>query len=75
MMKKKRTPQANPEVEMMTVSDLAVSLRISVRSVWRQVSSGKLPPPIHVGRQARWPVKTIQKWFSDLQSDNESSPN
>ena len=75
MIKKQRTPKANPEVEMMTVSDLATNLRISVRSVWRQVSSGKLPPPIHVGRQARWPVKTILDWLSDRQSDNESSPN
>lgn len=50
-------------VQMLTASDVAKRLRISVRGVWRQVSTGRIPEPVYVGRLARWPLATIKEWM------------
>ena len=53
----------NDNLQMLTASDVAERLRISVRGVWRQVSIGRIPAPIYVGRLARWPLTTIKEWM------------
>lgn len=69
MAKTKRKVVVRNELDMMTVEDLAECLRISVRGVWRQVSSSKLPRPVYIGSLARWPVATIKEWIArDCQS-------
>ncbi len=72
MPKNKRAARVQPEIELMTVEDLAMSLRVSVRSVWRQVSQGKLPRPVYVGNLARWPVAAVQSWLKQEFQDNHN---
>ena len=61
MIEKQRATKS--DIQMLTAQELADSLRISVRSVWRQVSIGKIPEPTYVGRLARWPLPIIKDWM------------
>jgi predicted DNA-binding transcriptional regulator AlpA len=49
---------------LVTVTDLAEFLKLSVRSIWRNVSAGLIPKPIHVGSAARWRPTDIQGWLN-----------
>ncbi len=53
------------EFRLLTVDDLAGMLQISVRGIWRQVSTGDLPKPIYIGRLARWRPSVIQDWLEN----------
>lgn len=63
MMQGSQSTPANDEVQMLTADDVAERLRISVRGVWRQVSTERLPKPVYIGRLARWPLTTIKDWM------------
>ena len=63
MIPEHRPITTNDNLQMLTASDVAERLRISVRGVWRQVSTGRMPAPIYVGRLARWPQATIKDWM------------
>lgn len=43
--------------------DLARTLNISVRSVWKLVADGELPAPIRLGRSTRWREHDIARWL------------
>ena len=45
---------------LLTVQDVAAKLAISVRQVWRLVSSGDLPRPIALGGSTRWSKRVIE---------------
>lgn len=65
-------PSQDHDVHMLTATEVAERLRISVRGVWRQVSTGRLPEPIYVGRLARWPLSTLKSWMEQgCPSNNE----
>jgi predicted DNA-binding transcriptional regulator AlpA len=47
---------------MLTVKQVARRLRVSIRSVWRRVQSGRLPPPLYPWpRVPRWPREAIEQ--------------
>jgi len=48
---------------MLTVKEIAERLRISERSVRRQVSRKLIPQPIYIGRLARWRLGTFLEWM------------
>lgn len=48
---------------MLTVVDLSHHLQISVRSVWRLKSAGKLPTPVEIGGCVRWNAEAIRQWI------------
>lgn len=52
---------ANP-AELMTVGDVARSLRLSVRATWRANAAGVLPRPLKVGRATRWRSEEMTAW-------------
>ena len=52
---------ANP-AELMTVGDVARSLRLSVRATWRANAAGFLPRPLKVGRATRWRSEEMTAW-------------
>lgn len=45
------------------VEQLAAALGISKVSIFRLISSGKLPRPAKLGRINVWPVQEIQSWL------------
>jgi excisionase family DNA binding protein len=45
--------------KLLTAKDVAELLRISVRTVWRLVSTGAIPGPIKIGAATRWRADDI----------------
>ena len=45
--------------EFVTAQELAVVLRVCLRTVWRWHAEGKLPPPFRVGRVIRWRTRDV----------------
>jgi predicted DNA-binding transcriptional regulator AlpA len=54
------------KIECLLVSarDVAKLLSVSVRSVWRQESGGRLPRSVSVGRLRRWRRQEIIDWVA-----------
>ncbi|MCH8854261.1 MAG: helix-turn-helix domain-containing protein [Planctomycetes bacterium] len=48
--------------ELMTVGDVARSLRLSIRATWRANAAGFLPRPLKVGRATRWRSEELTAW-------------
>ena len=49
---------------LISTRDLAGELRISIKTVIRLVQAGKLPAPLYIGRQMRWPRAEIMEWIA-----------
>ncbi len=49
--------------ELLTVRDVARSLRLSVRATWRASAAGLLPRPLKVGRATRWRSVELTAWI------------
>ncbi len=49
---------------MLNVNDLAALLRVSVRTVWRLRSAGRLPKPVEIGGSIRWNEDTVRDWIA-----------
>lgn len=49
-----------PEIQLLTVREVATMLSISLRSVWRAVAAGDLPKPIRIRGSARWLLSEIK---------------
>ncbi|MFC1636131.1 helix-turn-helix transcriptional regulator [Planctomycetota bacterium] len=50
-------------LELCTAKELAEMLSLSVRTVWRLRSAGKLPQPVMVGGSCRWRVSDIEGYL------------
>lgn len=50
---------------MMTAEELAETLCISLRQVWRLKAKGDLPKPVTIGRNVRWRRTDILKWIEE----------
>ncbi len=48
---------------MMTAGEIADTLQISVRTVWRLKSTGSLPESVNIGRAVRWKRTDILEWI------------
>lgn len=49
--------------QLLTVHDLAKRLKVSIRTIWRMRTDGRLPPPLQWGTIIRWPQPTIDAWL------------
>ena len=49
--------------ELLTVTGVAQSLKVSVRQVWKMHSAGTLPAPIKLGRCVRWRASELARWL------------
>ena len=47
---------------------VAALLGISLRTVWRLISAGELPKPVHVGRQASLFASEVNAYLAKLKS-------
>lgn len=50
---------------LLTARDVSKQLQVSVRTVWRLRSAGKLPKPVEVGGAVRWRNDEFQKWVAE----------
>ena len=50
---------------LISAERVAVLLGISKRTLWRLLSSGKLPEPIRLGGIIRWNAGDIEEWVKD----------
>ncbi len=62
-MKKSQYSLIPPDIRLLKASEVAQLLRVSIRTVWRLVSAGKLPKPVYVGRLARWSVANLKDFL------------
>jgi predicted DNA-binding transcriptional regulator AlpA len=50
---------------LVTAAELAEMLRVSKRTLWRQVSARQVPQPVRIGAAVRWRLEEIKKWIAD----------
>lgn len=53
----------NQTCQLLSAKELAKRLSISVRSVWRYRSSGRLPKPVQIAGAIRWRLSDIEQWI------------
>ena len=51
------------ESKLLTIDQIASFLQCSQRSVYRLSESGVIPPPMKLGRLARWDPRIIDDWL------------
>jgi predicted DNA-binding transcriptional regulator AlpA len=60
-----------PLEPLLSIGELAETLRVSRRSVERMRSAGKLPKPdLHVGKMPRWTAAVLRQWIADQSAKN-----
>ena len=60
--------------QLLTINDVAEILKISQRSIWRLVASGKLVAPLRVGGSIRWKREDIREWIDSGCEPKEPKP-
>lgn len=40
-------------------------LKVSSRTLWEMQATGRMPPPVRIGRAVRWSLDTLKKWIED----------
>jgi excisionase family DNA binding protein len=53
-----------PSFILLSARTLAKRLGLSVRTLWRLRSGGKLPPPVRLGGAVRWRAADIDAWVA-----------
>jgi len=46
------------------VNDIGVILKCSLRTVYRLIDSGRMPPPVRLGGLIRWSPAVIDEWLA-----------
>lgn len=54
----------NESVLLLTAREVANLLRISLRTLWRLKSAGRLPEPVRLGAALRWRVTDLQAFLA-----------
>ena len=50
---------------LITATEVAQMMQISVRTLWRLVSAGQVVQPIRIGRNTRWRLREVEQWIAD----------
>ena len=53
---------------LLNVRQVAETLGVSERSVWRWSATGILPPGIKIGASVRWSEESIRQWVTKRKS-------
>jgi excisionase family DNA binding protein len=64
MIDKKQTASSEAPSLLLSAKTLAKRLEVSVRTLWRLRSSGKLPEPVRIGGVIRWRTADIDAWVA-----------
>lgn len=49
---------------LIDVRELSRMLKVGIRTVWRLLSSRKIPEPIRVGSSVRWRYQEVVEWIN-----------
>jgi len=49
---------------LIDTSQAAKLLRVCEKTVWTMYTTGKMPPPIRIGRAVRWPYEELRAWVA-----------
>ncbi len=60
---------ANTASALIPLSEVARLLSVSVRTIYRLVAEGELPPPLKVGRASRFEAKDVQRYLDKLRRE------
>jgi len=63
-------PEVNPRQDgsdrlLLSANQVAELLGVSVRTLWRLLSAGKLPAPVRLGGSVRWRNADIRQWIDE----------
>ena len=53
------------ERRLLNAKELAGMLNMSERSLWRNLSAGKIPEPVRIGGSTRWRHEEIDRWIAN----------
>jgi excisionase family DNA binding protein len=67
-----QTPQIIVPPLLLSAQILAKRLGVSVRTLWRLRTSGKLPQPVRLGGAIRWRATEIDAWIAAGCPDREA---
>lgn len=48
--------------QLLAVRDVANTLKVSPRQIWKLLSSGRMPAPLRLGRSVRWRSEDIDEF-------------
>lgn len=60
---------------LISADQVALMLGTSKRTVWRLLSAGRLPTPVHIGRSTRWRLDEINGWIDSGCPQGDNCPN
>ena len=49
----------------LSADEVAATLGVSVRQIWRMASAGKLPKPRLIGCRRRWDRAELEQWWAE----------
>ena len=59
-------PRIAPKNQLfITPRQLAVMLQVSIRTLWRWRSAGRLPAPVRLGGAVRWRLDDVTRWIDE----------
>jgi excisionase family DNA binding protein len=58
------TSRVRDEPILVRAAELARMLNISLRTLWRLNSAGRLPRPLRLGTSVRWRLDEVNQWIS-----------
>ncbi len=50
---------------MMDVKEMARFLHISIVTLYKLISLGRVPAPVKLGRRTLWPVENVKAWVAE----------
>ena len=50
---------------LITAAQVAEMLNVSLRTLWRLKSAGKLPAPVRLGGAVRWRTQEVLQWIAE----------
>lgn len=56
-----RGPAGNAPV-LINIKQVAVTLSVNERTIYRRVKAGDMPAPVKIGHLTRWRVAELQRW-------------
>lgn len=58
---------------LLTLEECAISLRMSIRSLYREIAAGHFPRPVKIGRSTRVPFSSLEAYVKRLSDDRVDS--